>query len=273
MQSSKDYAKGLGRAFVGAALFALPLFMTMEMWQLGFAIDPLRLLALLAVTLPLLIALSHFAGFERTFGLLDDTLDAFAAFAVAVVAASIVLALIGVLRPGQPLEEIIGKIAIVSFPGAIGALLADKQLGDGEETGEADQSYAARMFLMTIGALFVALNVAPTEEMTLIAFQISPWQAVLLAVVSLAALHALLFWVDFPGRDQRRGDSGFWSILVRYSLTGYALCALASLLLLWTFGRTDGASIPALTEFVVVLAFPAALGAGLAHLVIGSRHG
>lgn len=272
MQSSADYAKGLGRAFVGAALFALPLFMTMEMWQLAFTIDRWRLCAMLAIALPMLVALSHFAGFERTFGLLDDTLDAFAAIAVAATAGAVILLLFGALAPGQPLDEIVAKVALVSVPGAIGALLADKQLGDSEQQGDTDQrSYVARLFLMTVGALFVALNVAPTEEMVLIAFQITPWQATALAAASLALLHALLFWIDFPGRDARRGEHAFWSILLRYSLAGYGLCALISLFLLWTFGRTDGVGLGELTEFVVVLAAPAALGAGLAQLVVGEN--
>lgn len=244
--------------------------MTMEMWQLGFVADRYRLCALLAVSLPLLVGLSHFAGFERTFGFVDDLLDAFAAFAVAVVASTLILALTGVLSTTQPLDEIIAKIAVVSFPGAIGALLADKQLGGQERQASADErSYGGRLFLMTIGALFVALNVAPTEEMLLIAFQITPWQALALAVASLGILHALLFWIDFPGRDARRGERGFWSVFVRDSLPGYGLCVLASLALLWSFGRTDGVALTELTEFVVVLAFPAALGAGLAQLVVG----
>ena len=270
IQSSSDYAKRLGRAFVGAALFAIPLFMTMEMWQLGFVADRIRLCALLLASLPLLVALSHFAGFERTFGLVDDLLDAFAAFAIAIVSSALILAVAGVIAPGQPIEEIVAKIAVVSFPGAIGALLADKQLGGQERQASADQrSYGGQLFLMTIGALFVALNVAPTEEMILIAFQITPWHALALAIASLGVLHALLFWIDFPGAQARRGERGFWSILVRESLAAYALCVLASFALLWVFGRTDGVALTDLTEFVVVLAFPASLGAGLAPLVVG----
>jgi len=270
--SSAEYARDLGRALVGAVLFALPLFMTMEMWWLGFTADRMRLAALLIVTLPMLVALSYFAGFERAFGIVDHVLDAFAAIAIAAVAGAIVLLLLGVFSPGQPLDEIVGKIAAVTFPAGIGALLADKQLGREQHVEDKDRrlqrSYFARLFLMTIGALFVALNVAPTEEMILIAFQLSPWQSLALALVSLAALHALLFWTELPGNGDWRGEAGFFSVLIRFTCAGYALCALASLFLLWTFGRTDHVSLAELTEFVVVLSFPAVLGAGLAHRVV-----
>jgi len=270
-----EYGKGLGRAFIGAALFALPLYMTMEMWQFGFSIDPARLALLLVVTLPALVGISHVAGFERSFGLVDDLLDAFAAIAVAALTASVVLMLFGVLRPDQPVREIVGKIAVLTFPGAIGALLADKQMNqaDGDEERPGRRSYLLRLFVMAIGGVFVALTVAPTEEMMLIAFQISPLQAALLALISLALLHALLFWVDLPGVEGRRGEEGFVSVLVRYTFAGYALCVLISLYLLWTFGRADSVDLRELAEFAVVLAFPAVLGAGLAHFVVGERHG
>lgn len=273
MQSNADYARCLGRASVGALLFALPLFMTMEMWELGFTADKFRIAALLAVTAPLLVGLSYVAGFERAFGLVDHLLDAFAAFLVAAAVGALALVLFGVLRPGQPPIEILSKVALVTFPAALGALLADKQLGrKGSADADADRAYATRLFLMAVGALFVALNVAPTEEMVLIAEQISPLQAALLVVVSLALLHALLFWVDFA-ESGPNDAGGFWSVLLRYSVVGFAICAFVSLFLLWVFNRTEGVPLSELTEYVAVLSFAAVLGAGLAHAVVAERRG
>ncbi|MET0547045.1 MAG: TIGR02587 family membrane protein [Caulobacterales bacterium] len=271
MSENAKYARGLGRAFVGAALFALPLFMTMEMWTLGVAMQPARIFAMLLAFLPVLVALSYFAGFERAFGVTDHLLDAFAAIAVAAISTIIVLVLFGVIKPGITLEEAAGTIAILTLPSAIGALLADKQLGD-EDAADVDaRSYGAKLFLMAVGGLFVALNVAPTEEMMLIAHQISPWQAILVVLGSLGVLHALLFVADLPGRQERRGDRHALSVFVRYSLAGYALCALISAGLLWCFGRLDGVSLFEGVEFVIVLSFPAALGAGVAQSLIGEK--
>jgi putative integral membrane protein (TIGR02587 family) len=272
VSDNAKYAEGLGRALIGASLFALPLYMTMEMWEFGFAMDRLRLAALLVATFPVLIGLSYLAGFERAFGLVDHLLDACAAISVAAIAGALVLLLFGVIAPDQPADEWLAKVAVVTFPGAIGALLADKQMNEHEnEEGDGERSYFGRLFLMLVGALFVALNVAPTEEMTLIAFQISPWQAVIVALISVLLLHALLFGVALPGRQSRRGEGSFWSVFVRYSLAGYGVCALASFFLLWAFGRTDGVGVGELVEFVVVLSFPAVLGAGLAHFVVEER--
>lgn len=42
------------------------MFMTMEMWELGFYMDRSRLFLLLIVNIPLLVILSDRIGFERT---------------------------------------------------------------------------------------------------------------------------------------------------------------------------------------------------------------
>lgn len=42
--TDKEFAEGIGRAFAGALLFSLPILMTMEMWWLGFSMEPWRLI-------------------------------------------------------------------------------------------------------------------------------------------------------------------------------------------------------------------------------------
>jgi hypothetical protein len=73
---SGAFAIGIARAFGGALIFSLPMLMTMEMWWLGFSATNLKLILLLLLTIPLLIGLSHYMGFEETFGFKDDALDA-----------------------------------------------------------------------------------------------------------------------------------------------------------------------------------------------------
>lgn len=278
LQQNARYARGLGRALIGAVLFALPLYMTSEMWSFGYVMERERLALLLFITFPMLVALSYFAGFEKAFGLVDHLLDASAAFGIAVLAAAGTLWVFGIISHAMTLDVFVGKVALSSFPGSIGAILADKQLGGRDDADSKPLarhgSYGARLFLIAVGAVFLALNVAPTDEMVLIAFHMNAWQAAGLCVLSLVTLHAVLFLAGFPGEQLRRGDNDFWSIFVRYSLAGYGMCLLVSLYILWSFGRTDGVNICETVEFVVVLAFPAALGAATAQLVLGDqRHG
>lgn len=85
----RNFTVALARAFGGALTFSLPVFMTMEMWQLGFVADRLRIALLLVVMIPVLVGLSHYCGFEATFDWIDDLVDAFVAYAVAFAAAAV----------------------------------------------------------------------------------------------------------------------------------------------------------------------------------------
>ena len=64
-----------------------------------------------------------------TYTLGDDVIDAFVAIAVAATVSTVVLWLFGLIVPGMPASEVIGKIAVQTFPGSLGAILARSQLG------------------------------------------------------------------------------------------------------------------------------------------------
>ncbi|HEV2129601.1 MAG TPA: DUF2391 family protein, partial [Longimicrobiaceae bacterium] len=80
--ANRRFAVGLARAFGGALIFSLPMLMTMEMWWLGFYMDRFRLALFMSLIIPLLVGLSYYAGFEETFSLKNDLVDAFVAYAV-----------------------------------------------------------------------------------------------------------------------------------------------------------------------------------------------
>lgn len=271
-RANTEFLVGLARAFGGAIIFALPLLMTMEMWWLGFYVEPGRLILLLLLFIPLLIGLSHFVGFEDTFEWFDDAVDAFVAYAVAFVATVPILALFRVITWDMSAEEVVGKIALQAVPGSIGALLAQSQLGSrpsGRERKEKRRdTYAGECFFMTVGALFLSLNVAPTEEMVLISYMMTPWHALTLCAVSLVLMHAFVYSVEFQGRSEVPEGVHWISIFLRYTVVGYALCLLISIYILWTFGRTTGLSLGASVMAAVVLAFPASVGAAAARLIL-----
>ena len=271
--SNSDYAIGLARAFAGALLFALPLLMTMEMWALGFYTHPARLLLFLFVNFIVLVGLSRFGGFERTATLFEDLLDALAAVGIAILASAAILALFGIVTPEMRLDEIVGKVAVQSVPCSFGAMLARKQLSGGESADDAIQAertagYGGQLFLMLAGALFLAFNVAPTEEMILIGFMMSPFQSLLLVLLSILLLDAFVYGVGFAGQRERPEDVGRASLFLRFTLVGYGIALLVSIYVLWTFGRADGGDIGQVAMTVSVLAFPAAIGAAIARLVV-----
>ena len=172
----------------------------------------------------------------------------------------------------MPAGEIAGKIAIQAVPASFGAMIADKQLGDaGEEAGPDEErwraSYGGQLFLMMAGALFLAFNVAPTEEMPLISYMMSPWHGLALVLVSILLLHAYVYSVGFAGQEEGHGG-GFVATFAFYTLAGYAVAVLVSLYVLWTFGRLEGVDLPGTAMMAAVLAFPAAIGAAIARLLV-----
>jgi putative integral membrane protein (TIGR02587 family) len=271
--TNKDYALGLSRAFGGAVIFAIPLLMTMEMWWLGFSMEPGRLLLFMSINFSILIGLSYFAGFERTFSWKEDAMDAFAAFGVGILTSAAMLALLAVITFDMTWGEIVGKVALQSVPASIGAMLGRKQLGGGQDTQaeeerKAEAGYGGELFLMLAGALFLALNVAPTEEMILIAYQMSPWHTLALGFVSIILLHVLVYTVGFSGQESRPEGGTFLSTFFHFTLAGYGIALLISFYVLWTFGRTEDVAPTEIASMVVVLGFPASLGAATARLVI-----
>jgi putative integral membrane protein (TIGR02587 family) len=267
----RAFLVALARAFAGALIFGLPLLMTMEMWALGFYMEPLRLALFLALMFPLLLALAYYAGFEESVGWQHLVLSACVAYAVAFVAAAVGLALLGVLGPGMSLEEIVGKVSLQAIPASIGAMLARSQLGEREEQKDEERrrdTYHGELFLATVGALFLAFNVAPTEEVVLISTMITGWYALALIGVSLAIMHAFVYAVEFRGQTSAHPEISVWSEFLRLTVVAYALALLVCLYVLWSFGRSDGLAFGELLMQTVVLGFPAAIGAAAARLIL-----
>ncbi|QYF87136.1 TIGR02587 family membrane protein [Brevundimonas sp. PAMC22021] len=262
----RRYLRDLGRAFGGALLFNIPLLMTMEMWQAGIYMDRLRLLAFFAAALPVLYGLSYYAGFSKGRGLRNDVLDALVALAVGFAVASCLLLLFGVLEVNASPLDNVGMVALQAVPGAIGALVARRQMNGGDDKeDEGRVSYWGELFLMGAGALFFAMNVAPTEEMILIAYKCTPWHELGLIVVSVLLLHVIVYSAGFAGQeDQGRPVTAFF----RFTLPGYAIAIGVSLFVLWVFGRSDGHAAARAMATAIVLGFPASIGAAAARLLV-----
>lgn len=267
---NRDYAVGIGRACAGALIFSLPILMTMEMWELGAAMQPLRIALLLIVMQPMLVGLAYYLGFEDVTRWRDAALDAQVALAVATLIATIMLLLFGALRFDAGLDEWIGKIALQAVPGSIGALLAQSQFGRHENEGAKRRASGdlGEYFFMCAGALFLAANIAPTEEVVLIASMMTSWHSVALALISLLTMHTFVYGVAFAGRHERPPEMAPWQVFVRYSLVGYLLALTISAYFCWTFGHLDGSSNAEIIRTVLVLGFPAALGAASARVVL-----
>lgn len=271
----KGFLVSLGRAAGGSIVFALPVLMTMEMWSLGASMDRPRLALLLVGIVPLLVGLSHYIGFEETETWVDDLRDAFVAIAVGFVTSAIVLSLFGLIGPHLSFDEVLGAIVIQTVPASFGAVIAQGQLGQSDAADDSrnrQAGYGGSLLFVTSGAVFLSFNIAPTEEIDFISASMTPWHAIALLLVSAATMHAIVYSVGFEGQSATRPDDySFWSVFVRNSLPGYAIALLVSAAMLWIFGRLDDLGASAALRLVIVLGFPAAVGAAFARLVVGGQ--
>jgi putative integral membrane protein (TIGR02587 family) len=267
LRKERAYIRDLARAFAGALVFNIPLLMTMEMWEQGVAMERWRLLTFILAGLPLLYGLAYYAGFSKRRGFRNDILDTAVALAVGFVTASVLLILFGVVQWNAPPHEAIGMVALQAVPGAMGALLARRQLsGDGGgDTDEDAASYFGELFLMAAGALFFALNIAPTEEIILIAYKATALHVLALIALSLLLLHLIVFNAGFAGQEE--ADRPLHAFF-HFTLPGYAIALGISLFALYVFGRTDGLSVQGVVQIAIVLGFPAAIGAAAARLLV-----
>lgn len=265
----------VARAFGGAIFFGLPLLMTMEMWWLGFYADRLKIALFLLLMIPVLIVLSHYSGIRAHTSWTDDVADAFVAYGIAFVASALVLWLFDAIGSDVPVREVVGKIALQAVPASFGAILANSQFGQASEEQktkreerEAEGGYPAELFLMFVGALFLAFNVAPTEEMILLAFKMSHWQILGLLAATLIMMHGFVFSASFRGAPEVPEGTPWWSLGARFTVVGYAIGLLTSAYVLWTFGRYEGVDLAMRVSMAIVLGFPAGLGAAAARLIL-----
>ena len=273
--ADRQFFVGLARAFAGALIFAMPMLMTMELWQIGFYTDDGKLALLIVLSFPLLVGLSRYSGFKPTYTLRDDIADALVAILVGAAMSATVLYLFEVIGSEVSLREALGKVALQTVPAAIGATLAREQLiganrdePERPHRGDREPGFGGELFLMAVGALFLGLNVAPTEEPVLLSYMMGPWHEIGLALGSVILMHAFVYAVEFPGQHKPMEGATFAGLLLRYTVTGYVLVLLICFYLLWTFDRTDGLSPREILSACIVLAFPASVGAAAARLIL-----
>ena len=261
---------GMGRAFAGALIFALPMMMTMEFWQLGSYVAPYKLALLVILMVPLLTGVSWIAGFEPNHGWFDSLVDAFVAITIAAVMSVLLLALFGIISTEMPTYEVVGKVALQTFAAGLGAGLARSQLGQGPTKVEDNRrnNYLVSLAVMSVGALFLGLNVAPTQEVEVLSYKMEGWRLICLLALTLLLMHAFVYLLSFRGAPEPVPGATFWTLFTRYTLVGYALVLIISVYLLWTFGRTNSTDFGEIASAALVLGFPSGIGAAASRLIL-----
>ncbi|HEV7239474.1 MAG TPA: TIGR02587 family membrane protein [Thermoanaerobaculia bacterium] len=269
--SLREYGRGLA----GGLIFSLPLLYTMEVWWAGFMAHPARMLVYLFAVFLLLFGYNRYAGLRRDASWSEVAIDSVEELGLGVVIAAITLYAIGRIGPEATVQEALGQIFIEAGIVAIGVSIGTAQLGTGDDddSGMVDEDvevhFGGQLAITFCGAVLFAANVAPTDEILMIAIETSPARLLLLAAFSLAVGALVLYFSDFARATRYSPKETHWQAFAGTVVT-YAVAIVASAAILYFFGRFDGQAPEVMLAEIVVLGFPASLGASAGRLLLQS---
>ena len=273
----------LVRAVSGGLLFGVPLLFTMEVWWTGSHTTPRQMLLVLALLAVPLVVLNLTEGFRssRDVRFRDAAADSVVAIATGVVVAAAVLVLLREVSFDSPPGDWLGKVVYEAVPFCLGIGVArhflrggrssEAEADGGSDTDGTDRTERnedlADLGATTIGAAFIALSIAPTDEVPLIASTMTPLWLLLVVAASLAVSYGIVFVAGFAGQERRHGQEGPLQHPVTETIVCYLVSLAVAAFLLWVFQR--GLDPPAdLLTRVLVLGLPATVGGAAGRLAL-----
>lgn len=269
-ESLREY----GRGIAGGLMFSIPLLYTMEMWWSGFSLHPWRIVAFAGVTFLLLLLYNRYAGLRRDASLAEVAIDSVEEMGIGLVLSFGVLWLLGRIGWDSAPGEMLGKVVMEAMTVAIGVSVGTAQLGAPDEgdagssdDGGTEHSFLPQLAIALCGGVLFAANVAPTDEVTVIATQSEPLRLLAMVGFSLAICTLVFHFADFRASAKYLAR-GSWLLTLRGIVSSYAIALLASAALLWFFGRFDGQPFFHCFSLIIVLALPTTLGTSAGRLLL-----
>lgn len=278
--SLKEYARGIA----GGLIFSFPLLYTMEIWWHGFIAGPAQFIALVCATFLLLLGYNRYAGMREDLSFRSVMVDSIEEMGIGSVVSFGVLLMLGRIHfSGMGMDEIMGKVVVEAMAVSIGVSIGTAQLGadsgggkgsskvsSSEEGGKGKASRSSRLgsaILALCGAIVVGGNVAPTQEIPMIAFEVDSLHIFSMVLVSLLISLVVVFYCDFRGAPKKLNKSVAFTVIFDVCISYLAALSSAAFLL-WFFGRFENTSFEESFAQCVVLGVIAILGASAGRLLI-----
>lgn len=266
------------RAVSGGLLFGVPLLYTMEVWWTGSHTTPRQALAVLGLLAIPVLVLNKTAGFRasRDVRLIDAITDTIESLAVGIVVTLVVLILLREITPDSPAGSALGKIVYEAVPFCFGVgiarhFLRGSRTADDDDgtarTGRTVNPTVADLGATALGAVFISLSIAPTDEVPMIASALSPGWLLALMAASLTASYLIVFAAGFGGQEERHAQEGPFQRPLTETIASYLVSLVIAALLLWLFQREVDLQFDLLTR-IVVLGLPAAIGGAAGRLAV-----
>ena len=178
----------------------------------------------------------------------------------------IALFLLGVIDLGDPPLVIVRTGLVQVVPLAFGAALANEVLSV-EQAQITEAAFPRSLGVFAMGAVFFAAPIAPTEEVAILAARTSWVRIVGVMFATLVGTYLILYVLEFRGQSGRLEGRSWWGQLEGTCMV-YAVGLVVAAGMLLAF--TETASDPFASEVrqTVLLAFPAAIGASGARVVL-----
>src|SRR5699024_10541662 len=149
------------------------------------------------------------------------------------------------IQMGMSAEEILGKTIVEAMFVSIGVSIGTAQLGDEtkdkdeEENQEKEDLRSSKLSMAALalcGSIVIAGNVAPTDEVEVIALAAKPYQLLIMAIISLLFSVLITYFSEFRGDGARERQGWVYHMLYDTCLC-YIVGLGASAFTLWFFGR------------------------------------
>ncbi|MBM0741434.1 TIGR02587 family membrane protein [Phormidium sp. CLA17] len=270
------------RGASGGFLFGIPLLYTMEVWWIGSSAHMFRLLVALLLTFAIVFMLNRTAGFRQTSDIyaIDAAMDSVEAMAIGLVCTASMLILIQEITSQTPLNEALGKLIYESTPFTLGVALANQFLS-GQEENEAQKSDSLASDQNTfnatfsdiggtlIGAIIIAFNIAPTDEIPMITAAVNGLWLVAIMAASLLVSYMIVFAAGFTNQQKRHQQEGIFQNPYSETLISYLVSLLAACMMLVFFDKLRWQDPWHLwLSYSIILGLPATIGGAAGRLAI-----
>ncbi|MEH2176587.1 TIGR02587 family membrane protein [Nostoc sp.] len=277
------------RGACGGFLFGIPLLYTMEVWWIGSLAKAQFIMTAIALMFIVVYLLNYTEGFRkrRYTGLAHQAvMDTVEAIAIGIACSTFILLLLQELTPETSLKESLGKIIFESVPFALGVALANQFLGEAENSngkgqgsdrensatknkGDELQATFADVGGTLIGATIIAFNIAPTDEIPMLAAATSPpWELAMIAA-SLLISYSIVFQAGFSNQQKRKEQKGIFQRPSSETIMSYLVSLLAGAFMLWFFQKlTFSDPWTMWLDRTLILGLPATIGGAAGRLAI-----
>lgn len=280
-ESLQEYARGI----TGGLLFSFPILYTMEVWWSGYMAQSYHLIAIMVVTFLLLLGYNRYAGMRPGTSWRDITIDSFEEMGIGIlISFGALLMLNRISFTDMSISEIMGKVVIEAMAVSIGVSVGTAQLSAGEEEELEEQhdeeraegakgemvnssNRKAMAVLALCGSILIGGNIAPTEEVLVLALAAERGHILAMALISLFLSMLVVYFSNFKGTNRHKNGNLLYEV-VYDTCTSYLLALTASAFTLWYFGRFDGLSFWNILAQCIVLGVVASLGASAGRLLI-----